>query len=518
MKAWFKGLLTPFFVLALVGCNAESTEDSANNDESAQDDSGNNTNNNNTGSNNTGNSDSSADSENSDPEGTLRSFTPTTLTGMSIDCTSTTFCQLRVAGAHQLADGRVMILTSFNRTKAGYALREWHWVQLNDELNGLDTDFADNGVKIMPGGDFVDYYASRAYAWDSEERLVVLSHPRNATGDQIASYIERYASNGEIDTTFGNSNQFLLPTQAVSTGQRTTALTVLSDDRIVIGGTVGNGFPVTRNWTLRVVTEAGVLDSTVHPDTEPKVYNIDGANNDTVLQGLYVHGSHLYAWGVGDDDEHIVMRINTTDWTVDSTFGTDGVVSVITNANAYLNDVLVDSQGRVVVIGSGPGQDTNVLSANAGLAYHIYRFTSAGVADTGFGTNGLVKVDFGYSNEQTRVIDDYAYKVYEQENGKLVVVGHSNSKTGSPPPRGISMIRLLSNGNLDTTFGPVDKRLQAQSIGAGYIWASNSQTDRTQTAVIELQDGSLLGVAANRNSSSTQLQNYTAPIALHRWD
>ncbi|MFC3852736.1 hypothetical protein ACFOSD_07815 [Salinispirillum marinum] len=512
MKPWFKWLLMPFFVLALVGCNAESTEDSTgSDDESSQNDS----------TNDETSSDSNDDdtaSSGDEPTGTLRSSTATAITGMSIDCTSTTFCQLRVAGAHQLADGRVMILTSFNRTKAGYALREWHWVQLNEELNGLDTDFADNGVKIMPGGDFVDYYASRAYAWDSEERLVVLSHPRNATGERIASYVERYASNGDIDTTFGNSNQFLLPTQAVSTGQRTTALTVLSDDRIVIGGTVGSGYPVTRNWTLRVVTEAGELDATVHPDSEPKVYNIDGANNDTVLQGLYVHGSHLYAWGVGDDDKHIVMRINTSDWTIDDTFGTDGVVSVITETDAYISDVLVDSQGRLVVVGSGPGQDTNVLSADSGWAYHIYRYTSAGVADTGFGTAGLVKVDFGYSNVQTQTINDYAYKVYEQENGKLVVVGHSNSGTGSPPPRGISMIRLLTNGDLDTTFGPVDKRLQAQSIGAGYIWASNSQTGRTQTAVIALQDGSLLGVAANRNSSSTQLQNYTAPIALHRWD
>lgn len=504
MKPYLSWLLLPMLLFVLVGCNAEAVDEDAE-DSTSQNDSSSDANNN---TNNDANSDTNNDDDNSsEPTGVRAAapaFSPRTLTGMSLDCGSS--CEMSVAGARQLSDGSVMVLAAYSHTFAGQARRQWHWVTLNDDFTAVDTEFADNGVKIIEGGD-PDYYPAQAHAWDSTGRLLVLNHPR-VSGSATTVVVERYLGNGDIDTTFGSSNQFSLTTPFASGAQRHTAIAILPEDRVVLGGTDNPSGSNPRAWTLRVLTSAGQLDASVHGDGEPLTFEFDDqATDDTELVGIRHFGDYLYLFGERDDNEYVVMRLDTDDFAIDSSFGIDGVVSVITDADAFINDLLVDANGKVVVVGVGPGQEDNVWSADSGLAFHVYRYNANGTADTSFNSTGRVIVDFGISNKQTQIIDDVATHVYQQANGKLMVVGHSRSRTSSTPEH-LAMARILNNGTLDESFDFTGDRLSV-NVTHGSIYLRASMLEKPQLRVLPLANGQLLGITPTPNSSQ---MNTTIPL------
>ena len=102
----------------------------------------------------------------------------------------------------------------------------------------------------------------------------------------------------------------------------------------------------------------------------------------------------------------VVLRILPTG-ALDPAFGSRGI------ATAPLTDALraaLQSDGSIVVTG-GPG-------------FRLMRFTSEGLPDTAFGTNGEVGTTIGKA--------DSARAVAIQSDGRIVVTGTSTSTTTGP--------------------------------------------------------------------------------------
>jgi uncharacterized delta-60 repeat protein len=133
-----------------------------------------------------------------------------------------------------------------------------------------------------------------------------------------------------------------------------------------------------------------------------------------------------------------LARMNE-DGTLDSTFkggvpssGLGGVfTSIPPGGSGSVRGIVVQSDGKVIAAGSGPG-------AGTGLDAVLVRYNSDGSLDTSFGTGGIV---------MTAVTGaaDGAEKMALQPDGKIVVVGFGGSDQ--------FVARYLADGTLDDSFG-----------------------------------------------------------------
>ncbi len=120
---------------------------------------------------------------------------------------------------------------------------------------------------------------------------------------------------------------------------------------------------------------------------------------------------------------------------LDLTFAGDGsVTTAIGSSQADARDVVIQPDGRIVVVGS---------SGN-GVAddFTLVRYEADGTLDASFGSGGIVTTAIGSSM-------DRAAGVALQSDGKIVVVGAAN--TGSDLD--FAVARYDSDGNLDPSFG-----------------------------------------------------------------
>jgi uncharacterized delta-60 repeat protein len=127
-------------------------------------------------------------------------------------------------------------------------------------------------------------------------------------------------------------------------------------------------------------------------------------------------------------------------------FGSSG--KVIKDAQLVeLRAMTVDSQGRIVVVGTTPGPG-NVKD------FGVVRFRADGSDDTTFGVNGRVAVGM---EPVEAVSDDQPIAVVEQVLAggatRLVIAGNSLLTTSSGPRQSISLIGLRNDGSFDPDFG-----------------------------------------------------------------
>lgn len=144
----------------------------------------------------------------------------------------------------------------------------------------------------------------------------------------------------------------------------------------------------------------------------------------------------------GGQTNFAVVRYNS-DGTLDTTFSGDGKVT--TNLSTYdeARSVAVQSDGKIVVAGyilSGTGDDDLI----------VLRYNTDGTLDTTF-NGGLILIDY--------FDDDQALAVAIAPDGKIVVAGYTLIANASPFPRDWFLVRLNTNGSLDTSFGGAGKVL-----------------------------------------------------------
>ncbi|HVJ62545.1 MAG TPA: delta-60 repeat domain-containing protein, partial [Tahibacter sp.] len=128
------------------------------------------------------------------------------------------------------------------------------------------------------------------------------------------------------------------------------------------------------------------------------------------------------------------------------TFGSGG--KVIKDAQfVEVRAMTVDSQGRIVVVGTAPGPG-NVKD------FGVVRFKADGSDDTTFGVGGRVAAGM---EPVVAVSDDQPVAVVEQvlSGGatRLVIAGNSLMTLGSGPYQTLGLIGLRNDGSFDPDFG-----------------------------------------------------------------
>ncbi|MEO8713120.1 MAG: T9SS type A sorting domain-containing protein [Parafilimonas sp.] len=123
---------------------------------------------------------------------------------------------------------------------------------------------------------------------------------------------------------------------------------------------------------------------------------------------------------------------------LNQSFGDTGtVLTGYNNTQLQSFSSAMQTDDKTVVVGSSDSLST--------IGFLVLRYLPGGSLDNSFGINGKVIVDFGYDLQ-------VAFGVVMQSDGKIVVTGYGASGLFDPE-YGILTVRLKTNGSLDSTFG-----------------------------------------------------------------
>jgi uncharacterized delta-60 repeat protein len=139
-------------------------------------------------------------------------------------------------------------------------------------------------------------------------------------------------------------------------------------------------------------------------------------------------------------DRDFTMVRHNADGTIDTSFGTNGVVSTSLGAAEVISTVRVLSDGNILVAGTSTD-----FGANAFVV--LGRYQSDGSVDTSFGTNGFTKVQV----PDTVGLGLNGRSMYVQSDGKIVVLGEETTDRGDGGTQAVVM-RFDATGHLDATF------------------------------------------------------------------
>lgn len=258
-----------------------------------------------------------------------------------------------VRGIVLQGDGRIVVAGSANlgsNTNIGIA---------RYNANGtLDSSFSGDGIVTTDlgttGADF-----ARAVALQSDGGIVVAGPKGYVNSGTSSAFIARYTSFGNLDPAFGSGG-----TVTISVGSVTylTSMAVQSNGSIVAAGWSGADDDHADMLVTRVDTN-GALDSTFDGDG---IRTVDFFGVRDKAQGMVLqqNGQIVVAGGISEPDggggigvaKQGLARLNS-DGSMDTTFGSSGIVTTLTGGSMGANAVALQSDGKLVTVGGTNGVD-----------------------------------------------------------------------------------------------------------------------------------------------------------------
>jgi len=370
----------------------------------------------------------------------------------------------------------------------------------------LDLTFDGDGT-VITGITGVDQDYANAIAMQSDGKLVIAGYTMG--GDTDFSLI-RLNTDGSFDNTFDTDGKM-----AVDFGgydQFASAVAIQSDGKIVAAGTTHNGL---NNDIMLVRFNAdGSLDNTFDGDG---IRIIDVGISTDYGRGVAIQSDgKIVVVGYTNDNptsDFLVIRLNS-DGTFDTSFDTDGIVLTDIDTNDdYARSVAIQSDGKIVVAGNGyTGFDSDFVAAryntdgsldntfnfdgklftdfSGGLddignavAIHtdgtivisgyasnsidndfaVAKYTTAGMLDVSFSTDGKVVTDIGGMN-----LEDFSYGCDIFNDGKIIVTG-SGSDGG---PTSMTLVCYNTDGSLATAYdgdGKILTNVMNETFSSGVV-------------------------------------------------
>ncbi len=199
--------------------------------------------------------------------------------------------------------------------------------------------------------------------------------------------IARLNSDGSFDTSF--SGDGMQTTVIFGRSEYITALALQPDGKIVAsGGTILSGGSNQGNFVAVRYLSNGTLDSSFSADG---VVNFFVSNSsialDMLLQpdGKILMGGYAGVSGSGQD---FAMARLLSDGTLDAEFGTAGIMTTpVSTANDWIFALQLQPDGKILGIG-------DALNTGSNYDFAVARYLSDGTLDSSFGTNGIVTTDF----------------------------------------------------------------------------------------------------------------------------
>jgi uncharacterized delta-60 repeat protein len=193
---------------------------------------------------------------------------------------------------------------------------------------------------------------------------------------------------------------------------------------------------------------AGSLDPTFGTSGRTQIpFNLGGTNlDDGRAVAVQPDGNIVIAGSVATIGGTYfgVVRLQTNGQ-LDTTFSGSGKAIIAfggMGVNAVANSVTLQKDNKILIAGS---------TDSASNDFAITRLNTDGTQDSAFGTAGKVVIPFDLGGGN----DDLLNAVAVQADGKIILVGSVESTNGFD----VAVVRLNTNGSLDTTFNVTGKLL-----------------------------------------------------------
>lgn len=328
----------------------------------------------------------------------------------------------------------------------------------------LDKRFGPRGIVTTPIGDNDEF--GKACKAQLDGKIIVVGTSYNGTTREFA--MVRYNTDLTLDTTFGSSGKVTTLVGTYHAGAEDVA--IKSDGKIMVAGTAiansYNGFALVR------YNSNGTKDITFGPNGTiiTNIGNGSAYGTSIAIQSdgkIIVAGYYDSDVGSSVNYDFAIARYHENG-VLDNTFGTSGIATIApspTTDNCY--DVQILSDGKIIAVG--------YLWNTTYNAYDIVvvKLNSDGSIDNTFGTNGITTTSNSiYQDHLT------AFSVDIDSDGKILTGGY----TGITPNFSIVIMRYLSNGSLDNSFGTNGKAIT--NIGDGWDEAQSIMVDADAKIVI----------------------------------
>lgn len=246
----------------------------------------------------------------------------------------------------------------------------------------LDTSFGSAGVDNLepPGIQALGFYGA---AIQSDGKVVALAETYNGV------LVARVETDGSLDPSFGNGG--FTATLPVAVGEFInfpSAMALQSDGKIVVVAGVVNPSVIARFDTN------GVLDSTFGISGVANLAFPSPTQVAVQPNGKILVTSGQTA-GVISQQTGTIVRY-TSNGAVDTTFGSAGIASCLPSASA----LVVHGDGSVVVAG-GTISKVNSPPAAGDIGFGLVGFSDNGNIARIFGSNGVALTDFGPSSPES---------------------------------------------------------------------------------------------------------------------
>jgi len=306
----------------------------------------------------------------------------------------------------------------------------------------LDSGFGNNGVVTTHIGLMNQFSQGlKDVAIAADGKIVVAGYhdySNFANPGQRAFVVARYLPSGSPDLEFG---AFGICVENFGSGNPgAEALAIQPDGKVILVGTTGGDFGVMRFDTQ------GCLDRTFSGDGKVTT-DIAGGTDWPYAVAIQADGKIVVVGYSTSGSKHFAAVRYLPNGSLDTTFGTGGKVitrvGTVRSPEAYATDVTIQSDGKIVVVGTAK-TDFNSAGTQSAFRFAVVRYNSNGELDPTFGNGGSVTTDV---SEYSQPLSDEAWSVALQSDGKVVVAG---TAAGGGV---VGVTRYQTNGSLDTSFG-----------------------------------------------------------------
>jgi uncharacterized delta-60 repeat protein len=305
----------------------------------------------------------------------------------------------------------------------------------------------------------------------------------------------------QFDTGFGTGGK---TTTAIGTVDDTPfAMAIQSDDRLVVAGYSDNGSQ--RVFALARYNTDGSLDTTFNSaGSQPGIVTasigtVDDAAYALAIQsdGKLVAAGYTNYGTLLNPQYRIALVRFETNGDLDTSFGTNGIV--ITSIRGIDDEALslvVQSDGKLVIAGYSYNGSTGVYE------FSLVRYNMNGSPDPAFGTGGIVTTAI----RGPASVDDKAFALAVQTDGKLVAAGYSYNSTTDAYEFALARYND-TDGSLDSpVFG-------TGGVATTAIRGAASVDDVANALSIQSSDGKLVAAGKSFNSITGAYE-----FALARYD
>lgn len=295
----------------------------------------------------------------------------------------------------------------------------------------LDSSFGGDGLEVVasvPAGWDLDPVEDAHIATDGSVVFVGACGDCPAAG-QDGVFVVRLTPSGAPDPAFSGDGWHAFPVSSLA-GVVPTAVAVSPAGAITLAGSGDDGVPEERIWVARL-TAAGALDAAFGggdgllytPSYAPRVPTDLAIDPDTGAIVLSVAHPLVTVAGGG------LVGV-TGSGTLDTSFGTNGLLDLDLEEGARIEAVSFQSDGRVVAAGE---IDANGTQPGG---FFLVRTLADGTLDASFDGNGLKRVEI----DRTPNATDAALSL-TLSGGRLVAAGYAR---GDSLPTVMAVVRTAS--------------------------------------------------------------------------